>query len=242
VTLSAQTESTPRIEVVRLGRMPYAEAFELQKAHHAQVLEGRGGGRGGDSTVPGRLLLVEHDPVITLSRRASASDHLLATPEMLAKHGVALEPTDRGGDITYHGPGQLVAYPIVDLNALRLRLHDYLRALEEVVIRTVGHFGVQAVRDCSATGVWVPNAEGDPDRKIGAMGVRVRRWVTMHGLSLNVSTNLEHFGLIVPCGLPGRPVTSLNAETKNRAASLEAVADRLVIEFAEVFGVETEEA
>lgn len=227
----------PRLTVHRLGRMPYAEVFELQRAHHAQVLAGREA----DSPVPGRLLLVEHDPVITVSRRALASDHLLATPEMLARHGVALEPTDRGGDITYHGPGQLVAYPIVDLNTLKLRLHEYMRALEEVVIRTVGHFGVDAIRDCSATGVWVPDEEGNPHRKIGAMGVRVRRWVTMHGLSLNVATDLEHFGLIVPCGLPGRPVTSLSAETKNRAASVEAVADRLVIELADVLGVEPDE-
>jgi len=233
------TKPTARatVRVIRLGRLGYAEAFELQRAHHAEVLAGREG----DSPVPGRLLLVEHDPVITVSRRASASDHLLATPELLAHHGVAVEPTDRGGDITYHGPGQLVAYPIVDLNALKLRLHEYMRALEEVVIRTVGHFDVPAIRDCSATGVWVPDGDGNPQRKIGAMGVRVRRWVTMHGLSLNVSTNLEHFGLIVPCGLPGRPVTSLAVETKNRDASVRDVADRLVVEFAEVFGVETVE-
>jgi lipoyl(octanoyl) transferase len=137
--------------------------------------------------------------------------HLLASPELLSRHGVALAETDRGGDITYHGPGQLVAYPILDLNLLGLGLHAYMRLLEDAVIETCGTFGIQAQREPGATGVWVPGADGG-SAKVCAMGVRVRKWVSMHGLALNVTTNLEHFGLIVPCGLPGRPVTTVERE------------------------------
>lgn len=190
--------------------MAYDEAYAIQVAHHAEVLAAREAG------VPeiGRVLLVEHDPpVITISKRPDAAKHLLATPELLARHGVTLAETDRGGDITYHGPGQLVVYPIVDLNRLRLGLHDYMRLLEQVVIDTCETFKITAERDRSATGVWVqPPDPAAPAAKIAAMGVRVRKWVTLHGLALNVTTNLDHFGLIVPCGLVGRPVTSLRRE------------------------------
>src|SRR5690606_29440764 len=137
--------------------------------------------------------------------------HVLATPGLLARHGVELVETDRGGDVTYHGPGQLVAYPIVDLNRVGLRLHEYMRALEGAVIAAVAGFGVAGERDPAATGVWVPGAVRGESAKLCAMGVRVRRWVSMHGLALNVTTDLSHFGLIVPCGLAGRPVTSLHA-------------------------------
>lgn len=157
----------------------------------------------------GFILAVEHEPVITISGRAGVERHLLATPGLLARHGVGVERTDRGGDITYHGPGQIVLYPILDLNLLNLGLHAYMRLLEESVIRTCGAMGVASRRDPRATGVWVGEAPGS---KIAAMGVRVRKWVSMHGLALNVRTNLEHFGLIVPCGLAGRGVTSLERE------------------------------
>ena len=205
------------VEVRDLGRMSYADGFGLQRATQAAVLAARE--RGDESPMP--VLLLEHDPpVITVSRRPGAADHLLATPELLATHGVTVAETDRGGDITYHGPGQLVAYPILDLNRLHLRVHGYMRWLEQIVIDVVGRFGVVGHRDACATGVWVG---GDPDaaarcgeaaggRKICAMGVRVSRWVAMHGLALNVTTDLAHFGLIVPCGLAGRPVTSLERE------------------------------
>src|SRR5262249_23731675 len=160
---------------------------------------------------------VEHDPpVITVTPRAGVN--LLASPEALAAAGIEVEETDRGGDITYHGPGQLVVYPILDLNLLKLRLHEYMRMLAAAVIDTCAAFGVRARRDVCATGVWVPRGDADAsngtcgsltDAKICAMGVRVRRWVTMHGLALNVTTDLSHFSHIVPCGLVGRPVTSL---------------------------------
>lgn len=192
------------IDVIDLGRMNYASAYRVQ----AEALEAVLASRASPAPILGRIHLVEHDPVITISRRPSARTHLVASPEALARAGVTVAETDRGGDITYHGPGQLVVYPVLDLNALRLNLHAYMRLLEEAVIETCGRFGVRAGRDPSATGVWV----GSPPAKICAMGVRVRRWVTMHGLALNVTTDLSHFDLIVPCGLAGRAVTSLQRE------------------------------
>lgn len=204
--------------IAHLGRVSYERGYEAQVQHLEEVLAARDAG----APEAGRILVVEHDPVITVSRRAGARDHLLATPEVLARHGVALAETDRGGDITYHGPGQLVLYPILDLNYLNLGLHAYMRTLEEAVIRACRDFGIPAGRDACATGVWVP-AEQPPasascgaGSKICAMGVRVRKWVSMHGLALNVSTNLEHFNLIVPCGLAGRAVTSLERECAAR--------------------------
>lgn len=230
-----------------LGRMPYGEAFELQKRLQRQVIESRKKPDSGPGI--GHLLLVEHDPpVITISRRPGARRHLTAGDEQLRAAGVEVAETNRGGDITYHGPGQLVVYPILDLNVLKLRLHSYMRFLEQVVIDTLAQFGIAGVRDECATGVWVrqegfttEDAESTEDReegqrveraaaslpspsgrgaggegvstaKICAMGVRVSRWVSMHGLALNVTTNLDHFDLIVPCGLAGRTVTSLQRE------------------------------
>ena len=183
--------------------MSYADAYARQVAELEGVLADREGGR----PRVGTLLLVEHDPVVTVSRRPGAASHLVATPAMLERAGVAVEATDRGGDVTYHGPGQLVAYPILDLNLLGLGLHDYMRLLEESVIRTLAAFGIAGERDPTATGVWV-GVEGGT-AKVAAMGVRVRRWASMHGLSINVSPRMEHFDLIVPCGLAGRAVTSM---------------------------------
>ncbi|MBY0111697.1 MAG: lipoyl(octanoyl) transferase LipB [Phycisphaerales bacterium] len=202
------------IPITDLGRMAYDRAFALQGETHQRVIAGREHG----AASIGEILLVEHDPVITISNRAGAEANLLATPALLERHGVAVARTDRGGDITYHGPGQLVAYPILDLNVLNLGLHDYMRLLEESVLRTCAHFGVETMRDPTATGVWTVR-EGSPVAKIAAMGVRVRRWVSMHGLALNVATNLDHFNLIVPCGLVGRPVTSLQKELGASAPS-----------------------
>ncbi len=220
------------IEVIELGRMAYRPAYDEQIRHLEEVIARRS-----DPDAPGgRLLLVEHDPpVITVSRRPGARDHLLASESLLESHGVEVCETDRGGDITYHGPGQLVAYPILDLNRLHLNLHGYMRFLEQVVIRVCREFGVDADTDGCATGVWV-GGQSDADcsldplaggRKICAMGVRVRRWVSMHGLALNVATNLDHFNLIVPCGLVGRPVTSLAAELGDAAPGMARVRERL---------------
>lgn len=218
-------------------------AYQPAYARQVQALDSVLAARERGEARAGHLLFVEHDPpVITISRREAARAHLLATPEQLAQAGVTVEETDRGGDITYHGPGQLVVYPILDLNAIGLNLHGYMRLLEQIVIDVCVGFGVAAHRDACATGVWVgEESEGikpsshqaiEPDQtcarrgggaKIAALGVRVRRWVTMHGLALNVTTNLDHFGLIVPCGLAGRGVTSLQRELGARCPSMDEV-------------------
>jgi lipoyl(octanoyl) transferase len=194
------------LRVIDLGRSPYQPAYRAQCDHVEEVLASRAAG----TPEPGRLLLVEHEPVITVGRRIGGLRNLVASPDSLAHHGIELVHSDRGGDITYHGPGQLVAYPILDLNLLNLGLHDYMRLLEQAVIDTVAQFGIAARRDPPATGVWVDQPDA-ASAKLCAMGVRIRQWISMHGLALNVTTNLEHFGLIVPCGLAGRHVTSMHA-------------------------------
>ena len=211
-----------RIEVRDLGRMAYADAYALQKKLQLEVIEGRSAGG-----VPMYVLLVEHDPpVITVSRRKEARRHLTASADELASAGVEVTETDRGGDVTYHGPGQLVVYPILDLNAIGLRLHSYMRFLEGVVIDVLAGFGIEGRRDSEATGVWITG-----ERKICAMGVRVSRWVSMHGLALNVTTNLAHFDLIVPCGLADRAVTSMEHELGQACPSMADVKRSLVEEF-----------
>jgi len=232
----SSAETTCSLTVRDLGRMPYAEAFALQKNLQQEVIAAREQDR---RDWIGYLLLVEHDPpVITVTRRKGARNHLIATSEMLEQAGVEVAETDRGGDITYHGPGQLVAYPIVDLNRLGLRLHGYMRLLEDVVIRTIAHWEIEGERDKSATGVWVRmDVDVDADRsapkpaKICAMGVRVSRWVSMHGLALNVRTDLTHFDLIVPCGLAGRAVTSMQQRLGERCPGLDEVKHKLTSEF-----------
>ncbi|MEO1717285.1 MAG: lipoyl(octanoyl) transferase LipB [Planctomycetota bacterium] len=203
--------------VVRdLGRVGYAEAY----AEQVRTLESVIAAREGAARV-GELLFVEHDPVITVTRRAGAAGHVLADDAQLGRLNVEVHETDRGGDVTYHGPGQIVGYPIVDLNRVNCRLHAYLRLLEQTVIDAIGAFGVVGVRDQSATGVWV-HRDGVL-AKVCAIGVRVRRWVTMHGFALNVEPELSHFGLIVPCGLHGRPVTSLRELLGDACPSMDDV-------------------
>ncbi len=202
-----------------LRQMPYAEAFTLQKSiHHAQV-EGR---------VGEGLLLVEHPPVITVGRR-SRQDHLLTPRDRLESLGVEVAHTDRGGQITYHGPGQIVAYPLVDLTTAGLSLHGYVRGLEQAVIDTLERFGIASGRIRDLTGVWVGN------EKICAIGLRIRRWWTLHGLALNVAPNLEHFGLFVPCGITERGVTSMQ-RVLHRDLSLEEVKPALAEELSRTLG------
>ncbi len=204
------------IEVTDLGRLGYAAGLERQRVEHERVLANREN----DGRPLASILVVEHDPVLTVSKRPSARENIIVGAERLEALGIEVHETDRGGDITYHGPGQVVVYPIVDLNRVGLNLHAYMRLLEEAVIRTCSTFGLEAGREEGATGVWVPSRVHPGQRaKICAMGVRVRRWVTMHGLALNVSTDLSHFETIVPCGLTGRAVTSLRAELGNDAPS-----------------------
>jgi lipoyl(octanoyl) transferase len=225
------------LDVRDLGRMNYSEALAVQRASHAEVVQARDES-GGDGHMV--LLLVEHDPpVITISRRPGARKHLIATDAQLRTSGVEVCETDRGGDITYHGPGQLVVYPILDLNRLGLRLASYMRFLEQIVIDVLAGFGVEGARDDGATGVWVPpcgrgqsNCEGVTGaKKICALGVRVSKWVSMHGLALNVTTNLDHFNMIVPCGLAGRSVTSMQRELGERRPDMNDVKRAMVEQF-----------
>jgi lipoyl(octanoyl) transferase len=197
------------MRTVDLGLISYRQAWEVQEEMHAQVLAG------GEEV----LLVLEHTPVITFGRRvADAQRNLLASAEVLARVGVEVVESDRGGDITYHGPGQLVAYPIVRLIDHRLSVGAYVRRLEDVVIATLGEFGIEGFKDDSAIGVWV-NVPGAEAAKICALGVRIKRGVTLHGIALNLATDLSHFGLINPCGL-GRPVTSMGEVLGERAPGM----------------------
>ncbi len=218
---------------IDLGRCSYTDAYEAQCAHHEEVLAARQAGK----PEVGRILTVEHTPpVITVSRRPGANDNLLASAERLAARGIEVCATDRGGDITYHGPGQLVVYPIIDLATIGVRLHDYLRLLETVVIESCTDRGLQAERDDCATGAWIRQKGAGQTAKICAIGVRVRRWVTMHGLALNVTTDLSHFDLIVPCGLHGRAVTSLERELPTGCPSVDEVRADVVTRLIEHLG------
>ena len=234
MALSCDTVAERAIEVRRLGTVKYAEALELQK----QLVEERKADR-----IPDQLLLLEHPPVITLGVRSRDDrSHVLATPEVLARDGVELFETGRGGDVTFHGPGQLIGYPILDLRPDRLDVHRYVRDLEEVMIRTAGAFGVRAARQPGFTGAWVDTAirlAPPASEKLAAIGVRIARWVTSHGFAFNVTTNLDQFDLIVPCGIADKGVTSLKkllgrdvpmAEVEDAAvAALAAVFDRRTV-------------
>lgn len=213
--------SVRAIEVRRLGTVPYGEALALQR----ELVEERRSGR-----VPDLLLLLQHPPVITFGVKGDGGrSNVLATSERLAELGVELSETGRGGDVTYHGPGQIVGYPILDLKPDRCDVHRYVRDLEEVMIRVCADYGVTAGRIKGLTGTWV-----GPE-KIGAIGVRISRWITSHGFAFNVSTNLADFQLIVPCGIADHGVTSLE-KASGRTMSIAEVEDRVVSRVAEVFG------
>jgi len=205
-----------RCEWQEAGRVEYCRAFEWQQELVAQRQVG---------AIPDQLLLLEHPHTITLGRNGHL-DNLLASEEILRRAGVAFHPTDRGGDITYHGPGQIVGYPIVDLREWKRDVGVYVRAIEQVLIDTLADFGIEAGRIAKLTGVWVD------ERKIGAIGVHISRWVTSHGFALNVSTDLRYFQYIVPCGLT-KPVTSM-AEL-GCAVSWETAAESLAARFGSVF-------
>ena len=208
------------IEVRRLGLVPYSAGLELQ----ARLVEDRRADR-----IPDQLLLLEHPPVITLGAKVRQDrSHVLAAPAALEQAGVELFEAGRGGDVTYHGPGQLVGYPIIDLRPDRCDVHRYVRDLEAVMIQAVASFGVEAARAPGLTGAWV-----GPD-KLAAIGVRISRWITSHGFAVNVTTDLSGFGLIVPCGIADRGVTSI-AALAGRGVSMHEVADAVVGAFASVF-------
>jgi len=208
------------LEVRRLGIVGYEEALALQR----HLVEERKAER-----VPDLLLLLQHPPVITLGVKGDGGRaNIVATPERLEALGISVHETGRGGDVTYHGPGQIVGYPIVDLRPDRCDVHRYVRDVEEVMIRVCADYGVHAERIKGLTGAWV-GAE-----KIGAIGVRISRWITSHGFAFNVSTDLDHFRLIVPCGIRDHGVTSLEKAT-GRPVSIAEVEDAVVRRFAETF-------
>jgi lipoyl(octanoyl) transferase len=217
----------PQLLVSDLGTMPYGDALALQRA----VARARIAGEIGEDL----LLLVEHPPVVTLGR-SSKERHLLASPALLAARGVELFEVERGGDVTYHGPGQLVGYPIIDLKRHKQDLHWYLRQVEEALIRAVAPLGIVGERSAGYTGVWTQG------RKLASIGVHARDWVTWHGFALNVTTDLSYFGLIVPCGIAAVEMTSVARELGTPQAKQDAlerdVRDRVARAFGEVFSLE----
>jgi lipoyl(octanoyl) transferase len=210
------------LAVRHLGVVDYQAGLDLQR----ELVEQRKAG-----AIPDQLLLLEHPAVITLgARNITSRANVLETPEALARRGIAVFETGRGGDVTYHGPGQLVGYPIVELPPGRRDVHRYVRDLEEVLILAVSDFGVAATRVDGLTGIWVG------DRKLAAIGVRISRWVTSHGFALNVNTDLSGFGLIVPCGIADKGVTSLE-QILGRPVPMAEVATAVIRRFIAVFAL-----
>ncbi len=218
-----------RFHPIWLGRVPYAEALALQRALHAARAE---------EAIQDVLLLLEHPPTITHSFTGRGRENLVATAQQLQARGVAVEPTDRGGNITFHGPGQLVGYPIIKLDEGERDLHRYLRRIEEVLIALARAFGVQTGLVPGRTGTWLLDEAGNGVAKLAAIGVKASRWTTLHGFALNVRTDLSFFDLIVPCGISDAGVTSLERQAQGRGvpppevAAVAAVAAQC---FAEVF-------
>jgi lipoyl(octanoyl) transferase len=206
----------------RLGLLGYAEALDLQRAAARDRISG---------AIPEDvLLLVEHPPVVTLGR-STKEKNLLVSPQLLAARGVELFEVERGGDVTFHGPGQLVGYPIIDLKRHRKDLHWYLRQVEEVLIVALGRIGIAAERNPGLTGVWTQG------RKIASIGVHARDWVTWHGFALNVSTDLSYFDLMVPCGIEAVTMTSVARELGPGAPGIDEVGSLVAVALAEVFGL-----
>jgi len=231
VSTETGAETGRRLLVVRLGQMPYGNALELQRAAARARISG--------VVADDVLLLVEHPPVITTGR-TTKGQNLLATRELLQARGVELFDVERGGDVTFHGPGQLVGYPIVDLKQHRKDLHWYLRQVEEVLIRSLAELGIEGERSQGFTGVWTRGAIGaplHPSHKIASIGVHARDWVTWHGFALNVTTDLSFFELMVPCGIEGVAMTSIARETGGIIVTVDDVAGLVASAFAHVFAL-----
>ena len=208
-------------KVYKLGLVPYKEALELQHS----LLQKRI-----DQEIENTLLLLEHPPTLTTGRRGKKNQHLLVSEDELKKRGIHFEEISRGGDITFHGPGQLVGYPILDLINMGRDVHKYLRNLEEVLIRVLNEYGIAARRVKGVTGVWVKG------RKIASIGVGVKRWITYHGFALNVNTDLSYFDIIVPCGIPNAKMTSIQRWLGEvESIDMEEVEERVIRAFSEVF-------
>ena len=225
-----------KVEFQDIGTVRYGAAWDFQTKLFErtvdQKLVNRKTPENAEETTD-HLIFVEHPPVFTLGKSGKEA-HLLVDEKRLKEEGIDYYPVNRGGDITYHGPGQIVGYPILDLDHYFTDIHKYLRYLEDVVIKTLAEYGLTAGRSEGETGVWLD--AGTPlARKICAMGVKASRWTTMHGFALNINTSLKHFGLIVPCGISDKPVTSLHLEL-DREVDLEEVKDHLKKHFVDQFG------
>lgn len=218
-SMSMESEHSAPLKIIDWGRTEYGWAFDQQKALVDQRKNG---------SITDTLVFTEHEPVYTMGMRKGAEQHLIWQEAQLAEQGIAVHKSNRGGDITYHGPGQLVGYPIVSLQN-RKDLHAYLRDLEAVVIQTLAHCGLQSARREGKTGIWLDS------RKICAIGVAVRSWITYHGFALNIAPNLNHFNGIVPCGITDGTVTSMEAEL-GHPIDADTVKSRLAVEFQNIFG------
>jgi lipoate-protein ligase B len=219
-----ESTSTRELWIERLGLMPYGEALEYQRGVARARISGE--------IAQDVLLLVEHPPVVTLGR-SSKERHLLASPELLASRGIELFEVERGGDVTFHGPGQLVGYPIIDLKRHRRDLHWYLRTLEAALIEALAEFGIPAERNAGFTGVWT-HGRG---RKIASIGVHARDWVTWHGFALNVTTDLSYFDVMVPCGIEAVTMTSIAREVGGNSADMSRVESAVIAALASAFGL-----
>ncbi len=221
--------------LLNLDRVPYADALALQH----RIVAARKRGELNDT-----LILLEHLPVFTLGRNAK-DEHIIASRDFLRQQGIEVFRVERGGDVTYHGPKQLVGYPILDLRNFRQDVGWFVRSIEEMLIRALGDFGIHGRRIEKLVGVWVdvvapgvePLAQQQGEAKIVQIGARIENWITYHGFALNVDPNMAHFDLIVPCGIPDKAVTSM-ARVLNRPMDMNAVRERVAARFAEVFGAE----
>ncbi len=232
--------SKPVVSFKDLGHAPYKETWDFQEELFERNvqrklqnrLEGKADGEGTEDV----LLFVEHPHVYTLGKSGDAF-HLLVSEEKLKEIGATYYPINRGGDITYHGPGQIVGYPLLDLEHFFTDIHKYMRCLEEAIIRTIAHYGITGGRIDGLTGVWLDIDDPKKARKIAALGVKCSRWLTMHGFAFNVNTDLNYFNYIVPCGITDKTVTSLSKEL-GREMDMEEVKRILLQELAEVFQFE----
>ncbi|WP_203294366.1 lipoyl(octanoyl) transferase LipB [Luteirhabdus pelagi] len=227
-----------RIQLEDLGRKDYKETWDYQEELFQKILSVKVSNRreNTDLPTPNHFLFVEHPHVYTLGKSGDKSN-LLISEEKLAAIQADFYNINRGGDITYHGPGQIVGYPILDLENFFTDIHKYLRLLEETIIRTLAEYGIKGERSDGETGVWLD--VGTPfARKICAMGVRASRWVTMHGFALNVNSDLGYFDHMIPCGIKGKSVTSLNVEAGKPEISMEVVKEKLLKHFSELFEAE----
>ena len=222
----------PVVQFRELGLLEYQEAWTLQEQLLQQSIAQKANG-----LLPAHhLLFVEHPPVYTLGK-SGKKEHVLIDDQELKERQIAFFQTNRGGDITYHGPGQLVGYPIIDLEQFYRDIGRYLRELEEVIILTLQEYGLKGERSIGETGVWLDPGIPGRARKICAMGVRCSRWVTMHGFALNISNDLSYFNHIVPCGIPDKSITSVEKEL-GRTLSIAEVKQKVLQNFSNVFGVE----